>query len=319
MIDRDLSKVLVDLPEYPLGKNLNLASEKLWLSVSAEGQSLMIFFYVEDDLAMRELNSPFEDINIFHDRARGNRVVVKLERPELAEQFAYVMHEIAAGMDSTAAHANLDFFMLEIEKWSSFLAPKREGISDSELFGFWGELHVLCFHVVDRLEPIAAIDSYVALEDAPQDLAAKDFTIEVKATTQKSPKRISISSLDQLDAWPARQLLALILISRADTGLSVRDLIVEIEARISSDVRALRKFRLAASKKLESASEIQLNERFSADSEVAWEVAQDFPALRRRETVAGIVDATYEIAIPNLTDFLMDYSIGDWIDAIRVA
>lgn len=319
MLDPELSKLLEDVPEYPLGKNLNLKSEKLWLSLSAEDQSLMIFFTASDALVTRDIASPFEDISIFHDRARGNRVVVRLERAALAEEFLYVMHEIAAGMDPAAVHTNIDAFMLELEKWSGFLSPKRDGISESELLGLWGELYVLLEHLIDRLEPIEAIGSYVGLRNAPQDMAARDFTVEVKTTTQKTPKKISISSLEQLDAWPARQLLTLILASRTDTGISVSDLLEEIEKRIRADSKALRSFRLSVSQKLENASETQLIENFSPDSEVAWEVTQDFPALRRSQVATGVVDASYDIGIVNLTDYKVDCTVGEWIDGIRAS
>lgn len=319
MLDPELSKLLEDVPEYPLGKNLNLKSEKLWLSVSAEDQSLMVFFTAEDTLVTKDIASPFEDISIFHDRARGNRVVVRLEQAALAEEFTYVMHEIAAGIDPAAVHTSVDVFMLELEKWSGFLAPKRDGISESELVGLWGELYVLFTHLIDRLEPIEAIGSYVGLYNAPQDIATRDFTVEVKTTTQKTPKKIAISSLEQLDAWPARQLLTLILASRTDIGISVSDLIDEIEKKIHSDSKALRAFRLAVSQKLNSASDTQLREKFSPDSEVAWEVTQDFPALRRSQAVPGVLDASYNIGIVSLTDFSVDCTVGEWIDGIRAS
>ena len=319
MLDPELSKLLEDVPEYPLGKNLNLESEKLWLSVSAEDQSLMVFFTAADTLVTKDIASPFEDISIFHDRARGNRVVVRLEQVALAEEFTYVMHEIAAGIDPAAVHTSVDVFMRELEKWSGFLSPKRDGISESELVGLWGELYVLFAHLIDRLEPIEAIDSYVGLYDAPQDIAARDFTVEVKTTTQKTPKKIAISSLEQLDAWPARQLLTLILASRADSGISVSDLIDEIEKKIHSDTKALRAFRLAVSQKLNSASDTQLRENFSPDSEVAWEVTQDFPALRRSQAAPGVLDASYNIGIVSLTDFSVDCTVGEWVDGIRAS
>jgi hypothetical protein len=318
-MNSDLSNLLVEVPEYPLGKNLNLLTEKLWLSASAEDQALMVFFYVEGDLAIRELASSFEDVRVFHDRSRGNRIVVKLERLDLNQEFVYVMHEIAAGMERVELGGHLDFFMLELEKWSAFLAPKREGISESELLGLWGELYVLSAHLIDRLEPIEAIGSYVGLRNAPQDIAARDFTVEVKTTTQKTPKKISISSLEQLDAWPARQLLTLILASRTDTGISVSELLEGIEKRIRTDSKALRSFRLSVSQKLENASEAQLIENFSPDSEVAWEVTQDFPALRRSQVATGVVDASYDIGIVSLIDYKVDCTVGEWIDGIRAS
>ena len=306
-------------PQYPLGRTLHKNSRSLWISEAADDQSLMAFFEASTDVRNYELQGTFSHVKIFHDIMRsGNRVVIKLENPSSEKKFVYVMESIAQLISEVEEKEQLKYLLSELAEWSAFLAPKREGLTKAQLVGLWGELKIFTEYLLDRLSPREAVAAYCGIHDAPQDIAQNNFSIEVKTTLQKTPSKISISSLEQLDAWPARQLLVLLIAGEEDNGQSVNDLISIISDALMVDRLAQISFQKAVYKKVEGASEKQLDLTFSKGSEHSWDVVENFPALRRREIPEGVVSAKYQIALSHIEDFSTGKLVGDWIDGIRV-
>ena len=305
-------------PQYPLGRTLHKNSRSLWISEAADDHSLMVFFEAPTDVRNLDLQGAFSHVKIFHDRARsGNRVVIKLENASSEEKFVYVMESIAQVISEVEEEKQLAYLLSELAEWSAFLAPRREGLTMAQLVGLWGELKVFAEYLIERLSPREAVAAYCGIHDAPQDIAQNNFSIEVKTTLQKTPSKISISSLEQLDAWPAKQLLVLLIAGEEDNGESVNQLISMISDALMVDRAAQMTFQQAVFGKVESATEKQLDLTFVKGSEHSWEVAENFPALRRRETPEGVVSAKYQISIAHIEDFSTGKLVGDWIDGIR--
>lgn len=305
-------------PQYPLGRTLHKNSRSLWISEAPDDQSLMAFFEAPTDVRNLDLQGAFSHVKIFHDRARsGNRVVIKLENASAEEKFLYVMESIAEQISEIAEEKQLAYLLSELAEWSAFLAPRREGLTKAQLVGLWGELKVFAEYLIGRLSPREAVAAYCGIHDAPQDIAQIRFSVEVKTTLQKSPSKITISSLEQLDAWPAKQLLVLLIVGEEDNGKSVNDLISIISHALMVDRAAQISFQKAVFGKVESATEKQLDLRFVKGSEHSWEVVENFPALRRREMPEGVFSAKYQISIAHIEDFSTGKLVGDWIDGIR--
>jgi hypothetical protein len=305
-------------PQYPLGRSLHMASRHLWLSEAPDDKSLMVFFDAHADLNNVDLQSPFSHIKIFHDRGRPDtRVVIKLEQSAVEEKFVYVMESIAEDLAKIDAAQHLNFILSELANWSGFLAPKRDGLGKNELVGLWGELHIFSNYLIGRLSPREAVAAYCGIHDAPQDIAQNDFSIEVKTTLQKTPSNISISSLEQLDAWPARQLLVLLMAGEDDSGDSVNALLDRISDGLQSDRGAQIAFQQTVSSKLERATEQQLQLGFAKGSEYTWEVNDSFPSLRRRQAPEGVVSASYKISIAHIVGFAVNENVGEWLDGVR--
>lgn len=305
-------------PQYPLGMTVHKNSRVLWISEAADDQSLMAFFEAPTDVRNLDLQGAFSHVKIFHDRTRsGNRVVIKLENASSEEKFLYVMEAIAEQISEIVQEKQLAYLLSELAEWSAFLAPRREGLTKAQLVGLWGELKVFAEYLIGRLSPREAVAAYCGIHDAPQDIAQISFSIEVKTTLQKTPSKITISSLEQLDAWPAKQLLVLLIAGEEDNGESVNDLISIISHALMVDRAAQISFQKAVFGKVESATEKELDLRFVKGSEHSWEVVKNFPALRRREMPQGIVSAKYQISIAHIEDFSTGKLVGDWIDGIR--
>lgn len=305
-------------PQYPLGRTAHKNSRVLWISQAADDQSLIAFFEAPTDVRNLDLQGAFSHIKIFHDRTRsGNRVVIKLENASSEDKFLYVMESIAEQISEIVEEKQLAYLLSELAEWSAFLAPRREGLTKAQLVGLWGELKVFAEYLIGRLSPREAVAAYCGIHDAPQDIAQLSFSVEVKTTLQKTPSNITISSLEQLDAWPARQLLVLLIVGEEDNGESVNDLISLISHALMVDRAAQMSFQKAVFGKVESATEKQLDSRFVKGSEHSWEVVENFPALRRRETPEGVVSAKYQISIAHIEDFSTGKLVGDWIDGIR--
>lgn len=307
-------------PQYPLGRTLHENCRTLWLSQAADDKSLMVFFESPTVVNDITLQGAFSHVKIIHDRIKkGNRVIIKLEKVSAEEKFVYVMTSIASRISEFKKSNQLAYLLSELEEWSAFLAPKREGLTKGQLIGLWGELKIISEHLINRLSPREAVAAYCGIRDAPQDIAQNSFSIEVKTTLRKSPSTISISSLEQLDAWPEKQLLVLLRVGEEDDGESINDLIAEISEALVSDLAAKIAFQKAVYQKIENSSEKQLDLMFCKGSEHSWQVTEEFPALRRRKVSEGIVRASYSISLTHITKFICTKSVGDWIDEITIS
>ena len=307
---------LRSLPEYPEGTRVAQQDPRFWAARNSDG-SVCIFVEGIQGRSQLQLGEILPSIFLHVDQLRLSRGIFTLTEVALVDKFLTVFVAIANDANQISDADVCDHIKREILEWSAFLSPRRTGISDEKLRGLWGELFVLQNFICRRFSPRESLMAYVGIHDAPQDLSGSDFSIEVKTTISRAPSTVSISSLEQLDALCPHQLLVLLTLIGSDDGESIAELVAEITDILSADVRVAMQFQRLVHAALDEATEAQLNEKFLTSTLTAWEVTDDFPALRRSEVNGAVARADYSLALQQLSAFLITKDIGDWIDGLR--
>ncbi len=309
---------LRSLPEYPEGTRVARNDSRFWAAKHPNGDACVFIDCIQSGTVF-DLGEVLPSIVLHADQLRGSRGIFTLTERSLTEKFLTVFVAIA---DEAEAIPDIDIcnhIKREILEWSAFLSPRRSGITDEKLRGLWGELYILNRYICGRFSPRETLHTYVGIHDEPQDLSGSNFSIEVKTTISRSPSKIVISSLEQLDANCSAQLLVLITLAGSDSGHSISELLDQVIFKIESDVSSALQFKKLVYEALDGATEAQLGEKFESTGLTAWNVGSDFPALRRADVPSAIHSAKYTIALHLLSDFLMSGEIGDWVDGNRAS
>lgn len=135
----------------------------------------------------------------------GGRLFVSLVClvPALNDVFERLASEVLAEVQAAPSPARRAAEVLH--DWKELLAAAASGpLSDERLVGLLAEL--LCFEEVVRLDPLRRVDTWNGPSRDQHDLRYGDFAVEVKATTAREGRVVSISSVDQLDPTPASTL-----------------------------------------------------------------------------------------------------------------
>ena len=307
---------LRSLPEYPEGTRVAEKDSRFWAAKEINGD-VCVFIDCLTSKTVFNLGEILPSIFLHADHLRASRGVFRLTEGVLTEKFLTVFVAIANEAGEIPDIEICNHIKREILEWSAFLSLRRAGISPEKIRGLWGELYVLKQFICGRFSSRETLHAYVGIHDEPQDLSGHNFSIEVKTTISQAPSKITISSLEQLDAKCPSQLLVLLTLVGTDTGMSISDIEEEIISDLAVDVRSAMQFRKLVHDALDGATEAQLVEKFESVNLSAWEVRSDFPALRRSNVPIAVHSANYTIALHQLADFVMNDDVGDWIDGIR--
>jgi hypothetical protein len=307
------------LGSYPAGVRFSEYDARFRVSKDSAG-SVILFIHEDEKLLVSDLlKDIFSGLQLYQDTAiPGTRMVIKLEAIELKNKFAIVCRSIVDEAGSLTGVALYNFIYEELFGWSSFMRPKKSGLSDEEYTGLWGELSVALDHYLRIFGVKKFCDTWTGLASTstPQDLSGCDFTIEVKATFVVTPKVLNISSLEQLDAPVQKQALLHLRLSESSDGRSLQDLIQSIEAFMAGHPRELSKFLRVVREKVGDASEEQLRQKNSILGSDCWEISTDFPRLRRSEISPLITKAEYKISIHGLSDFKCEDGIEGFLNGV---
>ena len=184
------------------------------------------------------------------------------------------------------------------------LQADSSGLDRFALRGLVGELLVFEQRILPLLDPLDAVVAWTGPLGMAQDFhLPSGLRIEVKAVDHDATQ-VLINGLSQLDAGGDSLVLAVVRLE--DTGreavnaLTVPLLVKRIRARFSESPEAMRSFdsllRFAGWQDGDQESEVVV--RLVRIDE--HEVEANFPRLIHASVPAGVVDATYKIALPLL-------------------
>lgn len=191
------------------------------------------------------------------------------------------------------------FLLTRLARWRRLLEPGSGALSIFELRGLAGELVVLdqCLRL---WSPSEAIDAWVGPLDAPQDFALPSLWIEAKATLPTASV-ITITSVDQLDVT-GRLLLAVVMLANvsADSpGVSPASLVERIRRQLigSGSPNALLEFDSKLATLGYADDPVYSETMFRIDRIRYFDVADGFPAIRRRDLPSGVAEAIYDVEL----------------------
>jgi hypothetical protein len=191
--------------------------------------------------------------------------------------------------------------------WLKLLQHKNSAlIGAAAQKGLIGELLYLKDKIERGMEPLDAIAGWVGPDGADQDFVYCDGWHEIK-TTGVSHSEVVISSVEQLDVAESGELI----VTRVDKcapaqagAFTLYGLVHQIINMISNCPGAAEAFIL----KLASTGYIDMMEydqqKYVFASRQIYDVNDTFPRIRRTDLPGEIINTTYVLSIPSLTQWL---------------
>lgn len=238
-----------------------------------------------------------------HDSSWSMRIV--LEEPRLLPVFAELCRDIVeftrSGVDPVRPGGPV---LSRIDRWRTLMQADAAALTCSRLRGLIGELLVLETRVLPSLGPDDAVLAWTGPLGTDQDFLLPDGArIEVKAL-DRDAGQVRINGLGQLDAGEDPLELAAVRLEdcgrEAEDAITASRLVTRLSARLSDAPVALRAFegllRFAgwdASADTDSVV-VRLHR-------IDYHAVNDaFPRLTVSLVPQGVLDASYEIALPQI-------------------
>jgi hypothetical protein len=304
---------LCTVGSYPDGVRFHENEARFYTSKDSAGNLIL---FVQEDEAIEVvdiLKDIFSGLVLYQDTmTQGTRFVIKLEVKELKDKFTMVCRAIVDDAREYEGANLYSFIYNELVGWSGFMRPKRQGLTHEEYTGLWGELSVVVDHYLGRFNVKDLIDNWTGIRRTPQDLAGRDFTLEVKTTFTVTPKTIHITSLEQLDAPVNNQALVHLRLSKAPDGRSMVDLISAIEHAMKNYPAELARLHRVINEQVGDASEEQMNQKNIILGSDCYHVRDNFPRLCRSNIDVRIDKAEYKLLLHSLSCFKFDDGVEEF-------
>lgn len=175
-------------------------------------------------------------------------------------------------------------------------------LSQQERIGLIGELLFLGRHVLNALPDGAAVSSWVAPAEHPQDFDLPNGkVVEVKCRVATSPGTVHISSQWQLHQEAVPLFLAVFTIGGGERGnqISLHSLVQELRARLAGNAVALDDFEVSLFQRGYVDHPVEYDERWWIPRDLClFSVEGDFPRLLPAQLPEGVIDVNYVISLP---------------------
>lgn len=247
-------------------------------------------------------------------------IVVKLINIELIDIFNSLTIDIFKKLENTETNEEaVQKFCLNFNKWNTFF--KKYGIkilSEEKIKGLFGELYFLKNWVMKYLSNRSSLDSWIGYESSSQDFTFINGNVEVKTTSGKQHKKISISNEKQLDKTGLDNLFlyCLTLHSDVNSGLSLPELIIDLKKIFSKNTNNVFLFEeyLLRAGYIDEHSKYYLKNKYIIKKEYFFEIDDDFPKIT--DPPEGVGDIRYSVVISSCIKFNREISssIGELID-----
>ena len=233
------------------------------------------------------------------------------------ELFAAMACDVVATIDRAAGNGASESRILKVLlgrvlAWQQFMSRGGLSLSHEAELGLAGELLFMALLIDSGVLPETVLKGWVGPDDAPQDFLLGSGAIEVKATMSSSGFPVKIGSLEQLDDAVASPLfLAAVRFSGGDGGLTLPEMIAEVERRLPCESGAIDQFRerlIVAGFCDVHAS--QYFRRFEPKERRILFVSEGFPRLTPGSVPAGTTRAIYEINLDHAGKFVCDIGIA---------
>jgi hypothetical protein len=166
------------------------------------------------------------------------------------------------------------------------------------LRGLIGELWFLRSVALNRVGVDSAVKGWVGPLDAPQDFVLGDVLVEIK-TSAPGAQKVSITSLQQLDAGSAPLYLGVVWLAPADQntadGFSAAQLVRELRDAIEANPVASVEFELRLAEAGYSDHDEYERAWYRVTRERYFQIRDDFPRLIRAGAPTGVLEASYII------------------------
>jgi len=171
----------------------------------------------------------------------AKHVCLYVENPEHRSVFTTLSSDIIRTLESSDLTARVRNLQKCFNRWSRFFESwSQEGMSAERQRGLFGELMVLEILLRGGLSPLDGVSSWKGSSGAYQDFVHLGAAIEVKTTTLKEPRKVSVSSEKQLDDTDLESL-ALVVFTLNEVelgGISLPNAVATVRQLLENDGKA---------------------------------------------------------------------------------
>jgi hypothetical protein len=232
-------------------------------------------------------------------------LVFRLVQADQQEVFTHLCWDLAeASRPCSDKEKGLAVVLTRYALWQRLMERANMGLlTEQELKGLFGEIYFLKNRLLDYYGVDKAVAGWIGPTKADRDFIYDDFWYEVKTTNPGAPS-LKISSIEQLDtddegriAWVQAEKTA----STDPEAISVPLLINETKMALEGFPEAIEIFIMRV---LESGF---VNRKeyydlyFACRSIRLFSVTEGFPRIRRKNIDTGIMAASYEISISDIS------------------
>ena len=232
---------------------------------------------------------------VLNDESEQQVLMLTTSKPEVEEQFASLCAELLSpGTNGELRQEIMDDPAIWWMQWKELLGNKNV---DLRVYDALGELWTLTY-----LAKHGEQAEWNGPNGATYDIECDGYFTEVKSTTARNKRQITLSNLFQLDP-PNGQKLNLVLcqFESALTGISINSLVDELEALGYS--------RAALNEKLEKLGlekgKTARNRNYMLHAATRYAVDEKFPAIRESSFIggnlpAGVMSITYTVTLDGI-------------------
>lgn len=237
------------------------------------------------------------------DGVRRHFVDICCPDARLFRLFDQVASSMLEALESTAGQSVPQVCAEVLGSWRTMLRRASSPLGTSVLRGLFGELWYLA--ELARQSPVA-VDYWTGPDDQPQDFISTRGAVEVKTTNRSPARRVTISSLDQLDEDGHAFLILVVLPILDDPqGTSIPELLELIVELGVDQTRLLDRVAKAGLQESDFPEASKL--RLRVGTHVAYDVHAQFPRLTARSfsppLASGILSLRYDVDLGAAHEF----------------
>lgn len=237
----------------------------------------------------------------------GLRLALTRQEAGSTELFSSMVFDVVGSIDNGANTGESEAKLLRILiarviGWQRFMSRGAALLNREAELGLVGELHFMKLLLDAGVSQDLALSGWVGPDDAPQDFLLGDGAIEVKSTMSQKGLSVKVGSLEQLDDSLASPLfLAAVRFSREESGLTLPEMIAELERRLNTASDLFRE-RLLHAGYIETHA-VNYTRRFESKEVQIFCVTEGFPRLTTGLVPQGVTRALYEINLNHAQSF----------------
>jgi hypothetical protein len=285
---------------------------ELYIGVSKENKrSLVLAVPSNKHLNFKGIQKENLSIEYFMEK---NLIVLQLIDNDYFDLFDDLIFSLYQGIkDISQIDAYTNHFIEAFYRWSDFFEDKKSDLlSEDAIRGLMGELLVLKYLITDpsRTDINLILSSWQGPYDKGNDFELETKNIEVKTKTP-SGIDVKISSEFQLDISTGKglELIVVSLLSDFNTGISIRELILDIKKLVQESSGENSIFWKALSQKNITSKNVSQYDiyKFKPIDVVTYNCASDdFPKLNRSNIPDEINGLKYNLRTNLLTPFIIE-------------
>lgn len=304
-------------PTYPAGHRLFLNDDRFWVAMDSDGRILFFIHDIYTGKLEPPLNLAGVKIELTEYANNAKRLICTLtsNEVELQSKFCIVTKDIAYKCKGLTGRLLFNKIIELIKSWANFLKPQRTGLSEPEYIGLWGELFTLAKIILPQHTAFNSMRFWVGPDGKKQDFTLNKIAVEVKTSFSSEARKITVSSLEQLDVITEKLYLLHLVAnpSEPQLGYSLKDLYEKSLSMISQDPQSEIIFLQKVFDLYGKANDKQLNSKITLITQTLYEVTESFPCLRNKDVPSSIAGLRYDLLVSAIREFESNKSIEEVI------